>query len=151
MKKSVLGAIMLVILGTSVAQAQIKEPLVSRDVGFFLSGVDPATGGVPFQVNNYTVAQTTCGLTPKMTPGTTLVVNPTFIRFDDPANPTGADCQVSLTSALQSIPLGTGYRAALRSRGATQVSAWSALSVNPFAVQAVAPDVPTGVRIVPVP
>ena len=150
MKKTVIGlGFLLSVLAANTVQAQPVETLVSRDVGFFASGVNPATGGLPMQTNNYTVAQTTCGITPKGTvPGGT-VVNPQRIRFDDPSNPTSADCEIGATvlgGALQSVPVGTGYRIAMRSKGATQTSVWSALS-NPFAIQPVAPATPTGVRV----
>jgi hypothetical protein len=149
--RNVLFVSLFVLLGAGVAQAQPVETIVSRDAGFFSSGQDPATGGIPFQTNNYTVAQTVCGLTPKVSTPGGVVVNPRRLRFDDPANPTTADCELNYTvigTAIQAIPIGTGYKVALRSKGATLTSAWSALS-NPFAIQAVSPDVPTGVRALP--
>ncbi len=146
MKLGVLVLFALLVV-TGVASAQVPESIVSRDIGYFQAGVDPATGGVPFQTNNYTVAQTICGQPRVATPSGT-VINPSEVRFDDPANPS-LQCVIPSGVAgahLQSIPVGTGYRAAARSKGATLTSSWSALS-NPFAIQPVAPVTPNGVVV----
>ena len=136
-----------ILVGTSAYAQVAPEPLVSREVGYFNAGVDPNTGA-PIQAPNlYLSSQAVCNLTKVSVTGT--VVNPTKIRFDDPADTT-RDCEIPTNVSgghLASIPFGTGYRAAARSRGANTVSVWSAVS-NPFDIVRVAPAVPTGVRIV---
>lgn len=144
----VAGGTLSMLMIAAAAQAQVApEPLVSRDVGYFAAGVDPASGGSPIQApNNYPASAATCGQAKVAVSGT--VTNPTTLRFDDPSD-VSRDCVVPASTvggALASVPFGTGYRAAARSRGANTVSAWSALS-NPFDVARVPPAVPTGVRV----
>lgn len=140
------GVVMVIVFacgGTAYAQA---ESIVSRDVGFFAAGVDPAAGGQPIQApTNFPLSQTTCGQAKQTVSGT--VVNPSEVRFDDPADVT-KDCVITAAAAgvIASIPFGVGYKAAARSRGATTVAAWSALS-NPFDRAALPPPTPTNVRV----
>lgn len=135
---------LICVLWSTTAFAQV-ESIVSRDVGFFLAGVDPAAGGQPFQApTNYPLSGTTCGQAKVSVIGT--VTNPTDIRIDDPAD-NSKDCILTPSVAvLAAIPFGTGYRAASRSNGATKQSAWSTLS-NPFDRASLPPPTPTGVRV----
>ena len=130
------------------ASAQTPEAIVSYDVGYFSAGIDPALGGAPIQAPNiYPASTAVCGLVPKTPAPVTSVTNPTRLLWDDPAN-TAADCRLTISSPalLISIPTGTGYRAALRARGATSVGDWSLLS-NPFDVAPVPPLIPRNVRV----
>jgi hypothetical protein len=77
------------------------------------------------------------------------VINPTSIHLEDPANAT-LDCTLAATSGvLVGIPVGAGYVATAKARGATLTSARSAAS-NPFtrAVVPVAPIAPVPPRII---
>lgn len=49
-----------------------------------------------------------CGVTPKLVAPAVSTVNPNTILWDDPANPTSADCKVALgaTSVLIGLPIG---------------------------------------------
>lgn len=132
----------------SVAMAQTPEALVSRDIAVFASGVNPATGTpVAGTFANTLKAQWTCGLTPKAVPPAA-VDNPQEVYIDDPTNP-ALDCKLSAaatTALFGPVPIGTGFRVAARSHGATTVALWS-VSSNPFNRVAVAPAVATGVRV----
>lgn len=134
--------LVLTLLIPAMASAQ-AEAIVSRDMGIFLVGVDPATGGQPISVTNFTAVN--CGLS-KYVVGAA-VINPNDVRFDDPADAT-KDCSnvATVSGPLAAVPFGTGYRVALRSRGATTVSGWSPLS-NPFDRVANPPAPPTNVRV----
>jgi hypothetical protein len=142
MRRSLL--IMIAVLGLpAFAQAQSPEPTVSLDLGIFLAGVDPATGGQPLSApTNFVVSQALCGQLPK---SVAKIVNPTKVNYDDPADAT-KDCSIAAASTvLSALPFGTGYRLAMRAHGANSVSGWSPLSV-PFDHAAVAPAIPANVR-----
>lgn len=108
-----------------------SEPIVSWDLGIFAAGVSPSTGQPVVPITNYTLTQVVCGIARVPVP-TTTEQNPDEVRFDDPANPTNFQCVIqNLGPLFNTVPLGTGYRTAIRTRGATSVAAWSVLS-NPF-------------------
>lgn len=140
--RSVLVGVILCLVALPVS-AQV-EAVVSRDVAVFAAGVDPATGGSPISAPvNYLIAAAVCSQV-KVTPAG--VQNPTQVRFDDPAN-VALDCVIGAASTqLAAVPLGNGYRVAVRNKGATTTSAWGALS-NPFDRVAGTVPVPTGVRV----
>lgn len=151
MRLSVCLACLLCMIGVATrASAQSPEAVVSYDYGVFAAGVNPSTGSPVSAITNFLTSAVTCGLSPKQAnPGT--VTNPTKVYFDDPANPSTADCEWNPAAAsgyLQGLPLGSGFLGYLRAHGATTVSAWSAAS-NPFNHQAVSPAVPTGIRETP--
>ena len=126
------------------ASAQV-ETVLSRDVGIFLAGVDPANGGQPISAPvNYPTGATVCGQA-KVTV-TSSVTNPNEVRINDPADSTKDCVLASASTQLAATPFGTGFRVASRTRGATTVSAWSALS-NPFDRAGLPPATDTNVRV----
>ncbi len=138
----------LSLLLVSVVSAQTPEPVVSRDVAFWAQGVDPnLPGSVSLTgVTNVPNNQVTCNLT-KATVPPGVLVNPTIIRFDDPADIT-KDCAVNAAVAAPlflAVPFGTGIRVGVRARGATTISTWT-LS-NPFDRAAVPVVAVTNVRV----
>lgn len=136
----------LTVLMPAAASAQTPQAVVSRDIAPFAAGANPATATPVAPLTNVPNSQVTCGLPKLVITGT--VVNPTEIWFDDPADST-KDCQVqpSVAAAIYAaVNEGTGYRLAIRARGATTVTLWS-LSTNPFDRVAVPPAVVTGVRV----
>lgn len=142
-----LSAVCVVLLAAPL-WAQAPEPIVARDVAVFAAGVNPTTG-TPVTGTLATVPNSgwTCGLSKTAATGTQ--TNPTELWIDDPVNPATLDCKLSAAASatlFNSVPLGTGFRAAVKARGATTASAWSVVS-NPFDHVAVAPAPATGVRV----
>ncbi len=138
----------LMLLIASVASAQVPEAVVSRDVAFWAAGVDPnLLSSTPLTgITNVPNSQVTCNLA-KATVPPGVLVNPTMIRFDDPADVT-KDCQVNPSVAqplLAAVPFGSGIRGSVRARGATTISVWT-LS-NPFDRAAVPVAPVTNVRV----
>ncbi len=147
MRRLCLGVLSLLLVSGAMS-AQTPEPVVSRDVAFWAQGVDPnVPGSVSLTgVTNVPNSQVTCNLAHlNVPPG--VLVNPTQIRFDDPADVT-KDCQVNpsvATPLLLAVPFGTGIRVGVRARGATTISVWT-LS-NPFDRAAVPVVAVTNVRV----
>lgn len=90
-----------------------------------------------------------CGVTPKLVAGSGTTTNPSKIVFDDPSNPTGADCvyQDNGTGPILSLPFGSQvYVVAIDAVNAAGTSPDSQLS-NPFAHPGTVASAPTGVRV----
>ena len=121
-----------------------QEPVVSWDVATFAAGTDPANGGQPMAgtLRNYPVTAVTCGLAKV---GAT-TENPTEVRLDDPADTTKQCAIFAYVQVFDALPLGNGYRAAVKARGATSEAAW--VLSGPFARVGSGPVLPaTGVLV----
>jgi len=150
MKRWIVCLVCLFVPTAVYAQAEVP---IMADVGIFAAGVDPATGGQPVQSpTNYAASTWMCNQMKVSVPPTPVQQNPNEVRIDDPANPTLNDCIIPVPpTVFTSLPFATGYRVAVRLRGATTIAAWSVLS-NPFdrvASTAVLPA--TGVRVRKIP
>jgi hypothetical protein len=149
MKAGFFAFVLLILSAVTVSAQQVPETIVSWDLEVFASGVNTATGSPIYGPLNFLRSTSTCGQAKVTVPS--IVINPSIISVDDPADTTKA-CHLGPNSAgvLISAPLGTGLRATLRAKGATLSSPRSAAS-NPFdrSVVPVAPVVPTGVALLP--
>lgn len=105
---------------------QIVTPPVTvtkYELGIFASGVSPTTGS-PFQITVYPLALVSCGHLVSET-AVDNVPNPEVFVFDDP-NAAGKECRINVRTVVASLPLGTGYHAALRSvQSDDQRSSWT--------------------------
>lgn len=146
MSRVILAVVVLLALAAP-AWAQTAAPITSYELQVYLAGVDPQAGGAPLQTSAIPLTALTCGLPIVPAPVGT-VVNPRFIRFADPANPTTADCQVDRSTFLLALPLGTGYRGTLTALYVGGVTARSATS-NSFGLASVPPAVPARVGFLP--
>jgi hypothetical protein len=115
------------VLSPSLAHAQTP----SYDVAFWpATTADPNVTAPAASFVNYTVF--TCGLA-KTARTTGLVINPTKLRFDDPANPTGFDCEILITAQVAALPNDpTQYRASGRQVIGGVAGQWGVLSSDPF-------------------
>lgn len=148
MKRLMLSIALILFAAPSFAQT-VPEALVSWDVEFFAQGVNPATGSPIQAATNFLLSAASCNQTFVVIPPGS-VLNPTVIQIADTAN-VGKACTLSNASTmLMSVPVGIGYKATAKARGATLASARSAAS-NPFdrAVVVVPPPVPAEIRILP--
>lgn len=143
-----LFVIALVVSVPRATLAQTPEPIVSYTVAVFNAATTDPNTGTPVQTAvTYPLTSAACALA-KVPPPTTSPTNPQHLRFDDPANPTQADCDINVGMQIGAIPVGTGYKVAARANGATTQSTWSNLS-NPFNRTAVAPAALSGVKVLP--
>lgn len=110
---------------------------------FAAVSADPNTSTPVAPPVDYNANQVQCGLPRQTVPPS--VVNPSQALFEDP-NDTTKDCQVNAGAQLNAIPLGNGYKAALKANGATVSSAYSSFS-NSFNRALTPPPVPAGVRV----
>lgn len=147
MKRLIISLALTLIAAPAFAQT-VPETLVSWDVEFFANGVNTATGS-PIQATNFLLSAAACNQTFTAIPAGTLL-NPTGIQVTDPVNAGKACTLANASTVLMSVPIGIGYKATAKARGATTVSARSAAS-NPFdrAVVLVPPSVPVEIRILP--
>lgn len=114
--------------------ALVAQGPPTYDVAFWLAAtVDPnATAPVATPVN-YAGASITCSLA-KITRTTSLVVNPSALRFNDPANPATFDCAITITAQVAALPNDqVQYRASARQVVGATAGPYGALSTNPFA------------------
>ena len=135
-----LSCLLVLLAASAVAQ----EPVISWDVATFAPGSDPASGSQPLAgtLRNYPLTSATCGLA-KATASTE---NPTEVRFDDPADNTKQCAIFAYVQVFDALPLGNGYRTAVKARGATSEAAW--VLSGPFARVGSGPVLPaTGVLV----
>lgn len=86
-----------------------QNPVTGYVVQYYNAGApQPLT-----QTDTLPISAVTCGITPKVTQLNT--INPTTVLWDDPANPTTADCRVTLTASasLFGLPIGANYEGAV--------------------------------------
>jgi len=103
----------------------------------------------PFTTASLPATAVVCNTTPKLT-ATGTTVNPTKVAWDDPANPTTADCVYTDpgTGPLLSLPFGAqAYTSTVAAVNAVGPSADSASS-NPFSRPGVVVNAPTGLRVI---
>jgi len=136
---SVALVLLFVVLGNAPALAQ-NPPTDSYRLVFLTETGQPTTVG-PFE---FPATSVQCGQ-PKATGEGT--VNPTHVWWDDPANPSAADCvYVAQTGdILLALPLGT-YTGRLYAHNSVDWSAGSQPSL-PFIGGATRPPAPSGLRI----
>lgn len=138
-----LAVLVVALACPSLASAQQNSITVS----FFPAGTtDANAAGTPISTQTYVIATAIlCGQT--KTPRTTnLVIAPGSARYDDPANPTTADCIIGINSQVTALPnTSTQYVAAIRSIMGGVTSAYGNVS-NPFARTA-PQSPPTGLGI----
>ena len=148
--RTILAAVLWLACASLSAHAQtVQEAVVSWDVEFFAQGVNTATGSPIQAATNFLLSTAACNQAFFAIPPAS-VLNPTVMQVSDPVN-VGRACTLSNASAiLMGVPIGAGYTATAKARGATTVSARSAAS-NPFdrAVVLVPPPVPAAVRVLP--
>lgn len=132
-------------LSPTVLWAQL-QPTVSYTVQTYPGTViDPTTA--PLNSAVYAVGVVSCGQI-RPAPTGPPAVNPDRVRFIDPAND-ALDCVIqtpTIAAQFASLPVGTGYKAAVRANGASVSSGWSPFS-NPFDKALGAPLAPQGVRV----
>jgi hypothetical protein len=116
------------------------EKVVSWDLEVFAAAANPAdAASMPIAIGNFPVEQAMCNLSP-LPPTTGNVNNPTHARVDDPMV-AGRQCEIVAAKFFDSVPLGTGWKATAKARGATTASVRSPVS-NSF--DRVAESVPPG-------
>ena len=98
------------------------------------------------QSDTIAASAVTCGVTPKLTGPALNTVNPTKAFWDDPANPTTADCSLtfSSTASLFALPIGGSYEGvliAVSAGGNSPPSGRAPFSLAPL------PPVRTGLRL----
>ena len=121
--KTFVSFLVLVMLSLSAVFAA-PEPTVSYTVNILDPGVtNPNT---PTRSGSFAASTATCNLAKVAASAE----NPTFVRFDDPAD-VSKDCRIDVTSLFATLPYADGYRFVIRAHGASIVGEWSALS-DPF-------------------
>ena len=136
---------MLVFYQSDALLAQAVAPISGYELQVYLAGVEP-TIGLPTQTSAIPLTALTCALPVVVRPAN--VINPRFVRFADPANPTTADCQVDRSTFLLALPVGTGYLGTLTALSSAGPSARSGPS-NSFGLASVPPAVPARVGFLP--
>lgn len=107
------------LLALMLALQVTTTPVDHYELGMFRAG----NVTTPFSLTQYPLDRVSCGhlKSEEAIDGTP---NPTMLAFDDPADPS-KECRADVRTAVISLPLGTGYKAALRAVAADgQVSAW---------------------------
>lgn len=133
--RGVVSAVALVVIALLCSAApRAQTPADHWELGIFHAGVDPAAGA-PFSVTVYPSALVTCGLPIAFRADVAYanavegpadnVPNPRLLAFSDP-NDALRECRADVTSAVLALPLGVGYRGAMRAVSTTgSKSAWS--------------------------
>lgn len=100
-------------LRTSVVLALCASPAYAQaaTVAIFAPSATDANTATPLATPvTYTP---TCNLSPKFSE-TPPILNPNEGVYDDPANPTTRDCKVLVDAQIVALPIGKGYRAAVK-------------------------------------
>lgn len=131
-KNLCISIVLLLIALFMPARASAQTP--TYDVAFWLAATaDPNVTAPVAAPTNYAGSAITCGLA-KTPRANTLVINPTQLRFDDPANPAAFDCQITIAAQVSTLPNdATQYRASARQVNFGAASAWGILTLDPFA------------------
>lgn len=118
------------------AQAPVPTvPPTAVEIHIWRATDDP-TSPTPFRTLVVPIpsAAVNCNLLP-MIPATGTVMTPRILEFDDwDVTHVGKACQVDVATFIQSLPVGTGYRATARYFSATAPTPRSSVNTVPFDV-----------------
>jgi hypothetical protein len=135
--------LLFIFLSTAPVLAQQTQIPVSYTVAIYAPSATNPNTSTPISTAVYLVGQVPCG---QVKLGEVLpLVNVNEARFDDPADPT-KDCVANIAAQANALPEATGYRAALRANGTTQVGLYGAFT-SPFERRYGAPPPPANPRL----